>query len=244
MKYLVIPVLSLAICSHAAAQKTKPAVKKPAPAPVLMKNLLDSFSYAAGYNIALNMKDQGVTQLNTALVQRALNDVFQEKTPLLNNDYVNISLQKKLKEFAAQKEKALKAPGVAFLEANKKKPGIHTLPSGLQYEVLIKGDTTSKRPGITDTVVVSYAGSLIDGTEFDNSAKRGKPATFPLNGVIAGWTEILQLMNTGAKWKVYIPTELAYDMNPRDPKVIPPGSVLVFEMMLEEIKPAQKHAGG
>lgn len=236
MKKVVIPMLLLAVVSAAEAQTTKtPPQKKATIAP--MKNLLDSFSYAAGYNIALNMKDQGITNLNTALLQKAISDVFANKTPQLNNDQVNTSLQKQLQIFAEKKAEASKASGRAFLEANKKRSGITITPSGLQYEVLVPGDLTSNKPKLTDTVVVNYAGTLIDGKEFDNSFKRGQPAVFALNQVIKGWTEVLQLMNVGAKWKVYIPTELAYDMNPRDPNAIPPGSVLIFEMSLEGIKP-------
>ncbi len=250
MKKLVMPVLLLAAVSTVTAQTTKPAAPKPGPVkttkPVVakkavvmpMKNLLDSFSYAAGYNIALNMKDQGITGVNTALLHKALDDVFQNNTPQLNTDQVNSSLQKQLQEFATKKAEAAKAAGRAFLEENKKKPGVITLPNGLQYEVMTIGDLTSNKPKVIDTVVVNYAGTLIDGKEFDNSFKRGEPAIFPLNGVIKGWTEILQLMNVGAKWKVFIPTELAYDMNPRDPNVIPPGSALIFEISLEGIKPA------
>lgn len=254
MKKLVIPVLLLAAVSTVTAQKTKPAApkyngpatvqpKKPAvPAKktvvMPMKNLLDSFSYAAGYNIALNMKDQGIVGVNTALLQKALNDVFQNNTPQLNTEQVNSSLQKQLQEFATKKAEAAKAAGRAFLEENKKKPGVIVLPNGLQYEVMTVGDLASNKPKAIDTVVVNYSGTLINGLEFDNSFKRGQPAVFPLNGVIKGWTEILQLMNVGAKWKVFIPTELAYDMNPRDPNVIPPGSALIFEMSLEGIKPA------
>jgi FKBP-type peptidyl-prolyl cis-trans isomerase len=253
MKKLVMPVLLLAAVSTVTAQTTKPAVPKyngPAKVqptkpvvakktPVMpMKNLVDSFSYAAGYNIALNMKDQGITGINTALLHKALDDVFQNNTPQLNTDQVNSSLQKQLQEFATKKAEAAKAAGRAFLEENKKKQGVITLPNGLQYEVMTLGDLTSNKPKEIDTVVVNYAGTLINGMEFDNSFKRGQPAVFPLNGVIKGWTEILKLMNVGAKWKVFIPTELAYDMNPRDPNVIPPGSALIFEISLEGIKPA------
>lgn len=240
MKKVFIPMLLLAVVSTAEAQKTKPApVKKIVATP--MKNLLDSFSYAAGYNIALNMKDQGITNLNTALLQKAIEDALQNKTPQLNTEQVNSSLQKQLQLFAEKKAEAAKTAGRAFLETNKKRAGVTTTASGLQYEVLVPGDLTSNKPKATDTVVVNYAGTLINGQEFDNSFKRGQPAVFSLNQVIKGWTEVLQLMNVGAKWKVFIPTELAYDMNPRDPNAIPPGSPLIFEMSLEGIKPVAAH---
>lgn len=239
MKKVLFSVLALTAVTAGIAQtkgKAVPVVKNPVAA-TGMKNLLDSFSYAAGYNIAMNMKEQGITNLNTVFVQKALNDAFQNKQPLLNQDQVNSSLQNQLKIFAEKKEKELKAPGLLFLEANKKRSGITVLDDGLQYEVLTKGPDGPK-PKIEDTVVVNYAGTLINGTEFENSFKRGQPATFKLNEVIRGWTEILQLMTVGSKWKVYIPSELAYGMNPRDPKTIPPGSVLIFEISLEAIKPA------
>jgi FKBP-type peptidyl-prolyl cis-trans isomerase len=121
--------------------------------------------------------------------------------------------------------------GENFLAANKKKAGVKTTASGLQYEVIREG--TGPKPTAQDTVTVNYAGTLINGTEFDNSYKRGEPITFPLRGVIAGWTEGLQLMSTGAKYKFYIPHQLAYGTN--DVGTIPAGSVLVFEVELLKI---------
>jgi len=243
MKKVLFSVLALAGFSAAVAQtKAKTAPVKAATVTASpIKTLLDSFSYAAGYNIAMNMKEQGITSVNTALVQRALSDVFQNKKSLLTPEQTNACLQDQLKIFGEKKEKELKAPGLAFLEANKKKPGITVLPSGLQYEILTKATEAGPKPKPEDTVVVNYVGSLINGTEFENSYKNGQTATFPLNRVISGWTQILQLMTIGDKWKVYIPTEMAYGMNPRDPKTIPPGSVLIFEISLEAIKPAVPH---
>src|SRR6478752_3264745 len=144
MKKVVIPMLLLAVVSVANAQTTKPVspAKKAVVAP--MKNLLDSFSYAAGYNIALNMKDQGITNLNTALLQKAISDVFANKTPQLNTEQVNSSLQKQLQIFAEKKAEASKVAGRTFLETNKKRSGVTTTASGLQYEVLVAGDLASK----------------------------------------------------------------------------------------------------
>jgi FKBP-type peptidyl-prolyl cis-trans isomerase FklB len=112
-----------------------------------------------------------------------------------------------------------------------------TLPNGLQYEILKAGDATARKPLATDTVVVNYKGTLVDGTEFDNSFTRGEPATFPVNGVIRGWTEILQLMPKGSHWKVFIPSELGYGDRGAG-GAIPPGAALVFEIVLEDIKGA------
>jgi FKBP-type peptidyl-prolyl cis-trans isomerase FklB len=122
-----------------------------------------------------------------------------------------------------------------FLADNKKNGNIHTTPSGLQYEVLTQG--TGAKPAATDTVTVNYKGTLLNGTEFDNSYTRGQPATFPLNGVIKGWTEALQLMPTGSKYKLYIPYQLAYGLNDNGP--IPGGSLLVFEVELLDVKKAK-----
>ncbi|MEY4703549.1 MAG: hypothetical protein RIR96_1446, partial [Bacteroidota bacterium] len=143
----------------------------------------------------------------------------------------------KLQEFNQKKSAAQKEIGTAFLAENKKKPGVTTLPNGLQYEVMTAGDPNGQKPTAKDTVVVHYVGTLIDGKEFDNSVKRGEPATFPLGGVIRGWTEILQQMTVGAKWKVYIPSELGYGERGAGGQ-IPPHSTLIFEINLLGIKPA------
>ena len=124
-----------------------------------------------------------------------------------------------------------------FLNKNKERKGVIALPNGLQYEILQAGEENGMKPKAIDTVVVDYVGTLIDGKEFDNSLKRGEPATFPLNGVIKGWTEILQLMTKGAHWKVYIPSELGYGDRGAGGS-IPPGAVLIFEITLRDIKPA------
>ncbi len=112
------------------------------------------------------------------------------------------------------------------------------MPNGLQYEVIKTGNPAGMKPQAVDTVVVNYIGTLTNGTEFDNSVKRGQAATFPLNGVIRGWTEILQLMPKGSHWKVYIPSELGYGENPPQGAPIPPNAVLIFEITLEDIKSA------
>lgn len=123
--------------------------------------------------------------------------------------------------------------GAAFLEKNKTQPGVVTLPDGLQYRIIKKGN--GPRPTNADTVTVNYVGTLIDGTEFDNSYKRGQPATFPVNGVIPGWTEALQLMNQGSTWELFIPAELAYGAQGAPP-VIGPNETLIFKVDLLDIK--------
>jgi len=243
-KVLLSSIVLLGIAVSVTAQKdTKPAAKTPAKTPAKVaapqfKNLLDSFSYAAGFNVATNMQAQGIVQLNTALMNKGVEDVFKKKPALLSTELINSSMQRQLDIFAAEKSLADRSKGLAYLEANKKRPEVITLPSGLQYEVINNGDANSPRPKSVDTVVVNYIGTLIDGTEFDNSFKRGQPAAFPVMGVIKGWIEVLQLMKKGDTWKVYIPSELAYGAGGAAGGAIPPHSVLVFKIVLEDIRPA------
>jgi FKBP-type peptidyl-prolyl cis-trans isomerase FklB len=145
-------------------------------------------------------------------------------------------MQQQLAIFAAEKSDIDKAKGRAFLEANKKRKEVITLPSGLQYEVIKNGDANSPTAKIVDTVVVNYRVALFDGEDIENSFKSGQPAVFPVTGVIKGWIEILQLMRKGDHWKVYVPSELAYDAAGNGP-AIPPHSTLKFEMLLEDIRP-------
>ena len=245
MKKLIICVFAIIGTANAlSAQKrasVKPTVKTSAPSVTksVMKNLNDSFSYAAGMNIAASMKEQGIVKLNTALVQQGIQDIFKNGKFLLTKEQANLTLQKQLQICAMEKGNEQKVKGNAFLDANKSRKGVITLPSGLQYEILKAGETSGIKPTAADTVVVDYVGTLTDGTEFDNSIKNGQPATFPVGGVIKGWTEILQMMTKGAHWKVTIPGELAYGERGAG-AAIPPNSVLVFEIMLKEIKPAVK----
>jgi FKBP-type peptidyl-prolyl cis-trans isomerase len=243
MKKVFFSTVVLMAALSVSAQKkpaAKPIAKKVAvPAKPLMKNLTDSFSYAAGLNIAQTMKAQGITKLNTGLMQKALNDAFKNKPLLLTDEQANKCLQDNMQMVMKQKGEAERAKGNAFLAANKSRKGVITLPNGLQYEVLEPGEANGIKPTAEDTVVVDYVGTLIDGKEFDNSIKRGEPATFPLNRVIKGWTEILQLMTKGAHWKVVIPSELGYGERGAG-SGIPPNAVLVFEITLKDIKQAVK----
>ena len=213
------------------AKKAPVVKKKPATAS------LDSFSYALGMNIANNLKLQGVTNVNNSSLGKGCNDVFGGKTTLLTDQEAGMNLQQKLQAFAAKKNQAEKEKGKAFLDANKKRPEVITLPSGLQYEILKKGDPNSATPKPDDTVVANYAGTLINGKEFDNSYKRGEPLTIGVSSVIKGWTEALQLMHIGDKWKVFIPSELGYGEKGAGAD-IPGGATLIFEMELLGIKPA------
>jgi len=240
MKRLVVLATALTITLTTNAQTKKPVAKAPVKnsvTVVVMKNLLDSFSYAAGLNIAANMKEQGITRISPAMLQRAINDVFENKPKLLTHEMANLKLQEQLAAFAAKKSEGEKVKGQAFLAKNKTRPGVTTLPNGLQYEIITAGDPANPKPAAADTVVVHYAGTLIDGKPFDSSIERGEPATFPVGGVIRGWTEILQLMPKGSKWKVFIPSELGYGDRGAG-GAIPPGAALVFEINLLDIKPA------
>jgi FKBP-type peptidyl-prolyl cis-trans isomerase len=245
MKKLILCGAFITVMFSVNAQKKKEPVKPAAPAlkvPAVtssagFKNPVDSFSYALGINIGESLKQAGVQTINSQLVAKALNDVYGNKKTVLPKEQCNGIVQQKIQEFKQQSGGVAKAAGQAFLAKNKTKAGIIALPNGLQYEIQKEGEANGAKPKAIDTVVVNYIGTLTNGTEFDNSFKRGQPASFPLNGVIRGWTEILQLMPKGAKWKVYIPSELAYGENPPSPQ-IPANAVLIFEISLEDIKPA------
>jgi FKBP-type peptidyl-prolyl cis-trans isomerase FklB len=241
-KVLISSVFLFTAVIYVAAQNGTKVVKKTsskAPAKVkapMFNNLLDSFSYAAGFNVATNMKTQGISKLNVALMQKGLDDVFKNNKPVIAAEVGSNCIQKQMQIFTEEKAMADKAKGVAFLEANKKRKEVITLPSGLQYEVIKNGDANSLTPTTADTVVVNYRVALFDGEDIENSFKSGQPAVFPVTGVIKGWIEILQLMRKGDHWKVYVPSELAYDAAGKGAS-IPPYSTLKFEMLLEEIRP-------
>jgi len=233
---------------NAQAKPKAPAAKSAKPAkvataaskpkvPSTLKNSTDSFSYALGVNVANNLKQQGIEMVNNAAMAKGMNDVFKKKAIELDEQQCNGVIQQKLQANQAKKSNGEKAKSQAFLASNKKRAGVITLPDGLQYEILTKGDATSATPKLQDTVVAHYAGTLIDGKKFDNSYDRGQPLTIPVSGVIKGWTEILQLMHIGDKFKVFIPSELGYGERGAGAD-IPGGAALIFEMELLEIKPA------
>lgn len=237
MKKVLIFILAATTVTRVNAQKTPKTTAKTNAAKPVMKNLLDSFSYAAGVNVATNMREQGISALNAALMYKAIDDIFKNKETALSKEAVNSSLQKQLDVFAKTKAIAAKANGIAFLEANKKNKDVIVLPSGLQYQIIKKGDSAANRPKVADTIVVNYIGTFIDGKEFDNSFKRGQPAVYPLSIMIQGWKEALQMMTVGSHWKLFVPAELGYGEAGGGGGVIPPNAALVFEIMLEGIKP-------
>jgi FKBP-type peptidyl-prolyl cis-trans isomerase FklB len=232
MKHLKIVICILFLCCSAVAQKTTKSAKPP-----VMKNLLDSFSYAAGYNVATNMVQQDIDNMNMELFKKAMQDVFAKKQSALTQEQISMSLQFQLAEFRKGKLKKEKDKGAAYMAENKKKKGVITLPNGLQYEVLKAAAPNAPGVKLEDTAIVHYIGTHVDGKEFDNSVAKGTPYKTALNRVIKGWTEILQLMKVGDKWKVVIPSDLAYGDEGRGGQFA--GSTLVFEMELMGVVPKQ-----
>ncbi len=202
-------------------------------------NAVDSFSYAAGVSIANSMKSQGVPGINSELMSMAMNSVFANDSLLMTTQMADQTLQEKIQQFMTQKAEAEKAKTAAFFAENKLKPGVVSLESGLQYMIITEGNPAALKPGPTDTVEVHYHGTLLDGTVFDSSVKRGETIKFPVNGVIKGWTEILQLMPKGSKWKVWIPSELGYGERGTG-GAIPGNAMLIFDIDLIDVLPTKK----
>jgi len=207
---------------------------------LVLKNQKDKVSYAIGLNIGRNLANDLKKQLidiDSNLLTRGIQDALAGAKPLLTDQEIQETMVAFQKEMMAKWEevgKKNKVDGEAFLAENKKKEGVKTLPSGLQYKVIKAG--TGKKPKADDTVTVNYRGTLINGTEFDSSYKRGQPATFPVSGgIIAGWTEVLKLMGEGAKWELFIPSNLAYGERGTS-GIIGPNATLIFEIELVSIK--------
>jgi len=234
------------------APATKPAAKKPATAtdksttakpataaPAL-NTTKDKVSYAIGADLGNKLKTSSI-DIDPNILTRALKDVLTGAKTAMNDEEIRTTLTDLTKDLQAKqatlnKEKSdkNKKEGEAFLAANKSKEGVVALPSGLQYKIIKAG--TGPKPTAADTVVCNYKGTLIDGKEFDSSYKRGQPATFPVGGVIKGWTEALQLMPVGSTWQLFIPADLAYGDRQAGPDITP-GATLVFEVELMSIQP-------
>jgi FKBP-type peptidyl-prolyl cis-trans isomerase FklB len=200
-----------------------------------LKDQKDKVSYSIGMNIGANLSRQKV-DINPDLLAAGIKDAIAGKTQLTQDQVKEVMSQ--FEKDMEQKQKAAgeknKADGVKFLEDNKKKEGVKTTASGLQYKVIKEG--TGPQPKATDMVTVNYRGTLIDGTEFDSSYKRGQPATFPLNGVIKGWTEGVQLMKQGGKYQFFVPSNLAYGERSVGPDIAA-NATLIFEVELLDVKP-------
>jgi len=229
MKLLLIAALGIMLLSgHVYAEEK-----------MVLKDQKDKVSYSMGINIGNNLERQSIDVNPDALMQ-GIKDALSGGKTLMTEQEVNETMMNFQKEMAAKRVERLKElgeknkkEGEAFLSENKKKEGVTTLPSGLQYKVIKEG--TGNTPKLTDTVTVNYRGTLIDGSEFDSSYRRGKPATFPVKGVIAGWTETLQLMKVGSKWQLFIPPHLAYGERGAG-RLIGPNATLIFDVELLSIE--------
>ncbi len=226
MKRYVLLFAAVAITTYSSAQT------KPAAAPLLLKTQLDSASYAFGASIAGDLKNRGVNNLNYSLVSKAMSDVFSGGTVIFTPEKCQEVIYGLLNVLEKKKFEGAIAESNKFLSENKLKPGIITLPSGLQYEVIVPG--AGPKPLATDEVSVNYKGTLTNGFEFDSSYTRGEPTSFVLNQVIPGWTEGLQQMPLGSKYRFFIPYSLAYGERGAG-KDIPPYSTLIFEVELLKI---------
>jgi peptidyl-prolyl cis-trans isomerase len=202
--------------------------------------VMDKLSYALGLSIGRQLSQMGVAELNADDFAQAVKDMIDGKESQIPTNEAQQLLgeyfrqqEEKQRAEAAEKYKGAKSEGEKYLTENAKKDGVITLPSGLQYQVLQEGN--GKSPKATDKVVCHYEGMLVDGTMFDSSIQRGEPATFPLNGVIAGWTEGLQLMKEGAKYRFFIPYQLGYGERGAGAS-IPPFATLIFDVELIEVK--------
>lgn len=196
---------------------------------------MDKFSYAIGLGIGQNLLGMGAKGISVEDFAQAVNDVLSGKEELaMTHTEARDIVNKFFEELESKMSAAAKEEGARFLEENAKRSGVVTLPSGLQYEVINEGNALAPRAKADDQVQCHYEGTLIDGTLFDSSVKRGEPATFGVSQVIPGWVEALQLMNEGAKWKLFIPSELAYGARGAG-ELIPPHSTLVFEVELLKV---------
>jgi len=204
-------------------------------ADIQLKSDAEKFSYTIGFQIGQSLKRDGLS-VDPKIVSQAIADVLGGKDPILSMDEMQKTVQSYQQKMMAEREakgEGAKKAGEAFLADNKSKEGVKTLPSGVQYKVVMEGK--GKKPTAKDSVVAHYRGTLIDGTEFDSSYTRGEPATFPVTGVIPGWQEILPMMPVGSKWQVFIPSELAYGTRGAGNN-IGPNETLVFDIELLEIK--------
>jgi FKBP-type peptidyl-prolyl cis-trans isomerase FklB len=239
MKKAFIVTITL-VSSLTAVAQTKPEVKKGAPTtkPKLastntpgqsFKNSKDSASYALGYRIAQSLKGQGLQDVNFELFKKGMAAGVISKT-VIPDSLIDVCIKNYQDKMSQEKIAINRALGKAFLEANAKKEGVVKMTNGMQYLVLTAG-TGTEHPTLNSKVKCHYHGTLINGEIFDSSVQRGEPITFPLNGVIKGWQDAVQLMTVGAKWRLFIPSELAYGERSAGPN-IGPGSTLIFDVEL------------
>ena len=226
VKLAGVSVLGLALIACNEGQKKE----------VSLDSDMDKVSYGMGLNIGKNFKQQEL-DMNIDAIAEGMRDAMAGQQRL-EDDVIKASAEA-VRDREMEKQRALSdaqsQKGVEFLAENAKREGVNSTASGLQYEILTQGSGEGESPAVTDIVSVHYHGTLIDGTVFDSSVERNQPAEFPLNAVISGWTEALQLMKVGDKWKLYLPAEIAYGARSPSPK-IPANSALVFEVELLGIK--------
>ena len=251
MKKSILILISFSLVGVGFAQTTKPAVIKATPlkavsakpvitnkaavskiatvATVVLKSAKDSASYALGFRVAQSMKGQGLQDINMALFDKGFSAGVIAKS-IIPDSLLDVCIKKYQDNMSQEKITFNKAVGKAFLEENAKKPGVVKMTNGMQYEVMVAG-TGSVKPTLSNKVKCHYHGTLIDGSIFDSSVQRGEPITFPLNGVIKGWQDAVQLMTVGSKLKLFIPSELGYGDRSAGP-FIGPGMTLIFEVEL------------
>lgn len=209
----------------------KPATPKP-----LLKNSIDSLSYAIGMNIGTNMKMQGIDSISSAALNKGIADAMKGNKALMDENTANMTIQQKLQEFMMKKVNLQKDEGRKFLEENKKQPGVVSLPNGIQYKIINQG--SGPKPTLEDTIKVHYKGTTIDGNVFDDSYSRGEPIEFPLGSLIEGWKQTLVLMPVGSKWQIFLPSDFGYGDRGAGAN-IPGGATLIFELELLDVKPKQ-----
>jgi FKBP-type peptidyl-prolyl cis-trans isomerase FklB len=238
-KYLLSVLILLFYFGSWAQVKKNPPPAHPVAAQPSLKSQDDSISYAIGLSVASFFRQQNVQHINTSLVEKAINDIMKSGSPLLNEQQANSVIMACMNKAQAEKNKentaaaeVNKKAGEVFLAENKTKSGVVTLPSGLEYQVLTEG--TGPKPTATDKIKCHYQGTLLDGTIFDSSIQRGEPLQIEVGQVIAGWTEALQLMPVGSKWRLWVPSNLAYG-DRQAGALIKPGSTLIFDVELLEI---------
>ena len=251
MKKSILILISFSLVGVGFAQTTKPAVVKATPlkavaakpvttskaavsktataATVVLKTAKDSASYALGFRVAQSMKGQGLQDINMALFDKGFSAGVIAKS-IIPDSLLDVCIKKYQDNMSQEKITFNKAVGTEFLERNAKRPGVVSMTNGMQYEVMVAG-TGSVKPTLSNKVKCHYHGTLIDGSIFDSSVQRGEPITFPLNGVIKGWQDGVQLMTVGSKWKLFIPSDLAYGDRSAGP-FIGPGMTLIFEVEL------------
>lgn len=238
VKFVVLVLIVFSIPGLACSKKNDGSDSTQKTSTAQFENDIDKVSYIIGVQIGQDFKRNYIEDVNVDMIARAIQDVLDDKTPAISESEMGTIMETYGTELRAKQEVAQaqemtknQAEASAFLASNALKPEIITLPDSLQYQILKEG--TGPLPKATDMVKAHYRGSLLNGTEFDSSYSRNEPVEFNVSGMIPGWTEVLQLMKVGSQWKVFIPPQLAY--GEQGNRVIPPNSLLVFEIELLEI---------